>query len=126
MDTINLKLITPLYNEVSKFNKYYRLILPYDNRKSNFPYCEEIFIRLLKINLSLNNKYTPEELNEMMYCMFYSKNDNLIYVITPETHEHIKCMLFGYYCECQYCRNEHEWKKDGKRKYIYIESKNEK
>ena len=119
-----LQFITPTYDEVEKFNKYYRLILPHDNYKPNFPYCEEIFTKLLELN---SKKYSFQQLNEMMYNMFYSTTSKILYIITPETHEHIKNMLFKCYCNCQYCVNRNNWSTN---KYsdlfIYLNSKNEK
>ena len=121
MQNLKIQFITPTYDDISKFDNYYRLILSHDNLISNFPYCEEIFIKLLDVN----NKYSIQELNEMMYNMFYSEESRTLYVITPETHEHIKCMLFHCWCECQYCKNNKIWRYDTQYLYLYSKSKDE-
>jgi hypothetical protein len=43
-------------------------------------------------------------LNELMYNMFYDSKNEIVYIVLPETHEHIQNMLFGYKCRCQYCK----------------------
>ena len=117
---LSYKFITPNYNDIPKFKNMIRILLPDDNfiydfnsnkccldkedlifsPKPNFTYCEEIFEGMLKAS---KNKYTLEELNEFMYNMFYDSHNQIIYIILPNTHEHVKNMLFGYICKCQYC-----------------------
>ena len=126
---LTYKFITPTYEEALKFKNFIRILLPDDNyihdsenehivhsdyfnyiSKPNFTYCEEIFEGMMK---TANDEHLFEDLtsssrlsllNELMYNMFYDSKNETVYIILPETHEHIQNMLFGYKCRCQYCK----------------------